>query len=156
MYRSFIALLAILVLSMFSSAGSRYQANRFEWKDWNVAYPEAVENQKILLVDIYTDWCGWCKKMDRDTYAKPRIQNKIAGDFIAVKFNPEKSRKYLVNGKSFNGKELLSMLVQGKRIGYPTTVFLVPQDGKFKPVQVSGYQGPDQFEKTLNQVMAMQ
>jgi uncharacterized protein YyaL (SSP411 family) len=42
-----------------------------------------------MLVDVYTDWCGWCQKMDRGTYANPVVQELLQKSFIPVRFNAE-------------------------------------------------------------------
>ena len=158
MKRVFLVLVLMAVLPVLVGFKPHKEGKRegVEWKEWNQAYPKAIESKKILLIDIYTDWCGWCKRMDKDTYAKENIQDLIEGDFIPVKFNPEEENKtYVVDGNEVNGRQLLGMLVQGNRVGYPTTVFLIPKADEFKPVQVSGYQGPSDFKKTLNKVMGM-
>src|SRR5688572_14422721 len=59
-----------------------------KWENWNDGYSKAVKQKKIALVDCYTDWCGWCKRMDKDTYAKEDIAKKINKHFVPIKFNP--------------------------------------------------------------------
>ena len=53
-------------------------------------FVKAKREGKILLVDVYTDWCGYCKKMDRETYTDAKIIEKLNKDFVMVKLNPEK------------------------------------------------------------------
>src|SRR5689334_3927315 len=72
-------------------ASSMKPANddKLVWMDWNTGYEKAIKTGKIVLVDAYTDWCGWCKRMDRDTYSQPLVIQKINAHFIPIKFNPE-------------------------------------------------------------------
>src|SRR5438132_1421419 len=39
-----------------------------KWLNWNEGYTQAAKDNKTMLVDVYTSWCGWCKRMDHDTY----------------------------------------------------------------------------------------
>jgi len=124
--------------------------SELKWLSWNEGYPLAKKSGKILLIDMYTDWCGWCKKMDKDTYAKEEIIKMINDDFVPVKFNPEKTGiKYEVEGKTYTGRQLFAMLVQNNRIGYPTTLFLYTNEKKI--YMQSGYQNAENFKALLNQ-----
>jgi thioredoxin-related protein len=104
------------------------------------------------LVDAYTDWCGWCKKMDRDTYTDTKIIETLNKDFIIVKFNPEIADvEYNLDGVKISGRELFAQLTQGKSTGFPTTYFIQPNK---KQIQVAaGYLGPEDFLKVLDQIV---
>lgn len=125
------------------------ERQKLEWIEWNDAYKLAKKKDKILLVDAYTDWCGWCKKMDSDTYSKTEIIQLINKSFVPVKFNPELQRMYEVNGAEMSGTELLSLLSGGSRVGYPTTFFLDLEKNKVQ--MVSGYKDQDAFKQVLLQ-----
>ncbi len=80
----------LITFAQSSQKASRpEQGEKLKWLSWNEGYPKAKETGKILLIDMYTDWCGWCKKMDRDTYSKKEVIDLINEHFIPVKFNPE-------------------------------------------------------------------
>ena len=114
-------------------------AKDIDWqKNYDSALEKAKKEKKLVLVDIYTDWCGWCKKLDRDTYSDKDVQAKLAKDFIAVKVNPEKSSE---------GKKLQQQF--GVR-GFPYIAF-VDADGK-KISQISGYLPAAAFLQQLEQV----
>ena len=118
-------------------------AKEIEWqKNYDAALAQAKKEQKILLVDIYTDWCGWCKKLDRETYSSKDVQAKIAKDFIAVKINPEKSEAGQKLAQQFDPKGVLPFLVfidsTGKQIaqidGYVNAAaFLIQLEKVAKP-----------------------
>jgi uncharacterized protein YyaL (SSP411 family) len=143
------AFLSVFLLPSFSG---EQQAEKLEWQEWNTGYPKGISEKKIILVDTYTSWCGWCKKMDRDTYANPEIIRKINKYFIPIKFNPEEQKTYYMDGNAYSGRELHAMLSKEYSTGYPTTYFIVPQVNKLfiKP----GYEGPAQFSKTLDSMIA--
>ena len=129
-----------------------------KWQEWDPAYADASKSNRVVLVDLYTDWCGWCKKMDKDTYAEASVIEKINKDFVSVKLNPEKAQTYTYEGKKMTGQELvqrLNTLGGGSFRGYPTTAFIIPNaKGEDTVIIVSGYLGPDQFKSALDQVLA--
>lgn len=124
-----------------------------QWLEWNEGYKKAQRKErKILLVDAYTDWCGWCKRMDQNTYTHKDVIKLVNKKFIPVKFNPEKDQRYFVDGDTLNGRQLLRKMSNGRRVGYPTTFFIDISDNKVK--KVSGYKGPQQFVAVLEEAMA--
>lgn len=91
------------------------------------------KNKKKIFIDLYTDWCGWCKKMDQNTFTNPDIIRVMNEHFYAVKFDAESKDTIMFGNYEYkwvpSGRrginELGSALgaVDG-RIGYPTIVFL--------------------------------
>ena len=79
-----VAVIAFIVITAFKADNAEVK-----WMDFNEGYALAKKKNKIMLVDVYTEWCGWCKRMDRDAYAKPAISQVLNTDFVSVKFNPE-------------------------------------------------------------------
>ena len=106
------------------------------------------------MIDCYTEWCGWCKKMDRDTYSDPEIQKKIYANFVPIKLNPELNQSYTLDGKQYNGEQLLKLLSNNRLSGYPTIIFIIP-DGKANLIELSvGYSDATQFNKVLDDIKA--
>lgn len=125
-----------------------------DWYGWNEGYPKGIEEDKIILVDAYTDWCGWCKKMDKTTYSNEEVVQVIEENFIPIKFNPEeKNKTYKIDGNEVKGQKLFQILTQGKRAGFPTTFFLFPESRTIR--MVSGYKGPQDFKKVLNNMRSV-
>ncbi|HYM01259.1 MAG TPA: thioredoxin family protein, partial [Blastocatellia bacterium] len=52
------------------------------------AIKSASDQNKLIVVDVYTDWCGWCKKMDRTVYSDPRVAS-LNNEVVFVKLNAE-------------------------------------------------------------------
>lgn len=122
------------------------------WVDWNEGYEKAIKTGKIVLVDAYTDWCGWCKKMDRDTYSNPEVIKKINANFIAIKFNPEiEGKTYKIGDETFTGAQLYGLFTQGQSTGFPTTYFIFP--AKKRILLDAGYKAPEGFLQVLETVV---
>lgn len=140
------------VLFIVFTSFSTKQEDLMKWYDWNEGYSLAIKKNKIVLVDAYTDWCGWCKKMDRDTYANPEVIKRLNKDFIAIKFNPEKQGIiYDVDGQKFSPAEMYSQLSRGEKTGFPTT-YVIITDKKQLFLQ-AGYMGPETFIEMLDNVL---
>ncbi len=125
---------------------------KITWLDFNTGYAKALKEKKIVLIDCYTDWCYWCKRLDKDTYTDSSIIETVNKSFVAIKFNPEKTdSRYEIDGKTYSGMELLSILSNGQSSGYPTT-FFIKQKKMLPPFE--GYAGPAEFIKTLKEKVA--
>ena len=104
---------------------------KVKWYSWE----EAVEASKIekrkIFVDVYTDWCGWCKRMDQTTFSDPGIVAYLNENFYPIKLNAEQKEAIRYNGHTFKyvpyGRrgyhELAATLLNGK-LAYPTVVFM--------------------------------
>lgn len=137
------------LLAFFTATSLLAQTEKLVWEDWNTGYEKALKQNKIILVDAYTEWCGWCKKMDRDTYTNADVVKKINQHFVAIKFNPEvEHSSYKVGDQTLTNLQLYSLLCQGKSTGFPTVYYITP--GKNSLVIDPGYKGPDDFIKILD------
>jgi uncharacterized protein YyaL (SSP411 family) len=142
-------LLVVLIVSLSSFKTSEHG---FEWQQWNQGFIKAKQEGKIALIDTYTDWCGWCKKMDRDTYEDSAIIARINKDFIPIKFNPELAGEYALGDTMVSGRALLTaMSKDGKSTGYPTTFFYLPKQNRM--YQYPGYMDANKFGKLLDELV---
>lgn len=119
-------------------------AQELKWYKPAEGFKLAMEQDKRVLLDAYTDWCGWCKVMDTATYAKAPVIKALNDDFIAIKYNPEKDGDITIAGES------LTPVQFGKKFkitGYPATAFFKP-DGKFIQT-VTGYIEAEEFSTSV-------
>lgn len=107
------------------------EAQAIKWVSIEEAAELASQDGKKIMVDLYTDWCGWCKRMDRDTYTNASIIQYINENYHAVKLNAEQKEditvggityKYLPNVGRRGVHELAAKMLNG-RLSYPSTVF---------------------------------
>ncbi len=111
---------------------------------------------KPIFVDTYTDWCGWCKKMDKETFTHPVISDLLNNKFYAVKFDAERQdsvnfmgQTFINDGKAGKAHQLALALLQGQ-LSYPTVVFLTQKDGKMAVSPVPGFRAPKDMEVLLS------
>ena len=145
-------LFTALILALFALSGLK--AQELKWMSWEeaVALASSEKNPKKVFIDVYTDWCGWCKRMDADTFQNPEVAAYMSANFYMVKLDGEQKEPIEYKGKTYtfvpqgrNGyHQLAAALLQG-RLSYPTVVFLDENLQMLSPVP--GYQKPDAFLK---------
>jgi thioredoxin-related protein len=152
MYNLHKYLFLIFLLSFGIEASAQ---NKIKWISWEDAMEKSKTEKRKIFIDVYTDWCGWCKKMDMSTFSEDHIARYINKYYYAIKFNAEKKEDIILNGTTFkyvrNGQrgyhELAVHLLQGK-MSYPSTVFL---DEQFNIIQaIPGYQDISNFEMIIS------
>jgi len=115
-----------------------------------------TEPRKVMI-DVYTDWCGWCKKMDKETFNHPVIAEYINKNYYPVKFNAEskdeitfKGIKYKFVDQGARGyHELAAGLLNG-RLSFPSIAYL-NEDLELLGA-VPGYREPKDMEPLLNYI----
>ena len=65
------------------------------------ALTTAEESPKKIFIDVYTDWCGWCKRMDKATFQRPEVATYMNEHFYNVKFNAEQKEDIEILGNNF-------------------------------------------------------
>ena len=99
------------------------KAEKVEWLTFDDATVRAAKEDKHVIVDIYTTWCGWCKVMERQTYGHPEVAAYLRENFLLAKVNGEASGKVHWQGKEITERQLAKALGV---TGYPATYFLKP------------------------------
>ncbi len=136
-------LAALPALSCSRTSGEGPQS----WKNYGDALTEGASSRKIILVDVYTDWCGWCKRMDRDVYADPAVADYLENNFVVAKLNAESSAKHAFQETQATEREISKAW---GITGYPATVFL-SADGE--PITiVPGYIPKETFIHVLEYI----
>ena len=144
-----IAIVAILLCS-FRTAPPSPEAH-ITWLTWEQAQSAQKKNPKKIFVDIYTDWCGWCKRMDATTFENPAIAKYMSENFYCVKFNAETKETITFKGEPYKSdgrySSLATFLMQN-RMSFPTTIYL---DETLNLINiVPGYMDPKAAEVVLN------
>ncbi|MDD4085777.1 MAG: thioredoxin family protein [Bacteroidales bacterium] len=144
------------ILFFFISYTAVAQEAKIDWLDFETAVEKMKTKPKKIFIDMYTDWCGWCKKMDKETFANPVIAAYMQEHFYMVKFDAERSdtviyaNRTFVNpnpGKSRSTHELAQALLRGK-MSYPSYVFM-NEEMKIISI-VPGFFPPQNFEPVIH------
>lgn len=142
----FLVLLTAPLLLVSFHAPKKEKINWLSIAELQAAY---AKDPKPIIIDVYTDWCGWCKVMDKETYNNDKVADYLNRNFYAVKFNAESKNQVVFGNKkygfnpAYNANDLAVYLLGG-RMGYPTTVLLSALDAQ--PAPLSGYLKPSQLE----------
>ena len=148
----------LLVVAVLASTLSSSQ--QIQW----MSLEEAIAAQKItpkkIFMDVYTDWCGPCKLLDKRTFQNPDVSKYISEHYYAVKFNAEGQEEinffnqtytnpsYDPNRKGRNGTHQFTQYL-GVKV-YPTMVFFSENGAPIMPVV--GYLKPQQLELYLKMI----
>jgi thioredoxin-related protein len=147
---------SLLFAVLFLIQGAKALAqDKINWISFEEAIEKNKEENKKMFIDVYTDWCGWCKKMDRTTFRNPVIVDYINSNYLPVKFNAEQKVAIEFKGEEYNfirkgrrGYHELAAAITKGQLSYPTYVFLDENLNVIQPVP--GYQDEVTFEYILN------
>ncbi len=126
-----------------------------QWTTLDNAIALSKKDNKKILVDVYTDWCKWCKVMDEKTFQNSEMKSHLEENYHLVKFNAEQREEAVFNGKTYNyvsnGKRgshtLASELLDGQ-LSYPSLVVLDSDLNKLQTIR--GYKSPEQLKEILD------
>lgn len=143
----------ILLISIFSFPALAQE--KIKWMTFEEAVEKSKKKPKHIFIDMYTDWCGWCKKMDASTFLDPVIVELMNKHFYAVKFDAEQKDTIHFMDHDFvnpnpegrrSSHQLAQALLKGK-MSYPSFVFL-NKEYEWLTV-VNGYRKPPEMEQVL-------
>lgn len=147
-------LLGLLAISAFSNIDTPREAENIQWLSFEQAVEENNSDKKLIFIDVYTDWCGWCKVMDKKTFTDETVKTFMNENFHNVKLDAEQKEQIQFAGKTFewvnsgrNGIHQLAYSLLKGQLSYPSFVVL---DSEFKRISIlKGYQRPEQLLQRL-------
>ena len=111
------------------------------WLTWDQMVAANKVKPKKVIIDVYTEWCGWCKHMDKTTFKDPKVVKYISDNFYAVKLDAEQKANIVHDGHTFKfvkqgrrGYHGLAAALLENKLSYPSIVYL---NEKFQRILIS-------------------
>ncbi|MBL7797203.1 MAG: DUF255 domain-containing protein [Saprospiraceae bacterium] len=131
------------------------QTVQVQWLSIEEALERSKTEKRKIFIDVYTDWCGWCKRMDESTFVDPAVAEYLNANYYPVKFNAEQQEEVLFNSKTYTfrrngsrGYHELAAEWLNNRLSFPTVVFLDETQNVIQPIP--GYLDGAKLETILN------
>ncbi|MDR0419647.1 MAG: DUF255 domain-containing protein, partial [Prevotellaceae bacterium] len=121
------------ILILLATFGTATMA-QMKWYSFEEAVALSEKKPRKIFIDVYTDWCGWCKVMDRNTFSNPSIAEYMNKNYYSVKLNAEMTDTVRFKGHIFvnpsssrrSSHQLAVSLLNGK-MSFPSVVFMNEQ-----------------------------
>ncbi len=142
----------LLFLNVSWSHAQEKKTEGIKWMTIQDAMKQNNQQPKKIFIDMYTSWCGWCKKMDATTFEDAAIVEYMNKHFYSVKFNAETHDTILYKDKAYSFKpeykanEFAAQMLNGS-MSYPTSIYLDENMNEIGPVP--GYLTSDQMLPVL-------
>ncbi|NIJ55589.1 thioredoxin family protein [Dyadobacter arcticus] len=151
---SFFVLITLAALTGFRSDSANIPVEGIQWLTIEEAYAKVQKVPRKVLIDLFTDWCGWCKVMDRETFKNKAVVDYVNKNYYAVKLDAEQKEAIKLGEKNFKylpqggrGINEIALALTNNQPSYPTTVFL---DDHFNMIQpLPGYLKAKEFHQII-------
>ncbi|MEQ1744440.1 MAG: DUF255 domain-containing protein [Saprospiraceae bacterium] len=131
------------------------QSVEVQWLTIEEAIERSKTEKRKIFIDVYTDWCGWCKRMDQSTFVDPAVAKYLNDNYYPVKFDAEQVEDVVFANKTYSfrkngsrGYHELAAEWLNNRLSFPTVVFLDETMGTIQPIP--GYLDAPKLETILN------
>lgn len=135
--RPLAALFAVVALVVALAPAAHAEVR---WRTWDDGLAAAKKSRRRVIVDVYTNWCGWCRRMDADVYGRADIAAYLAEHFVTVKLNAESNDTAHRDDRPMTARSLAASY---RVNSYPTTIFLDSSGGHL--ATLPGYVPPEKF-----------
>ena len=99
-------LVIILILITQSSLAQKQEIN---WIGFEELEDSLKTETRPVFIYFYTDWCVYCKKMERNAFLDREIVKKLNTEFYAVKMNAESQEEIQFEGQTFTNEQSRTM-----------------------------------------------
>ena len=135
--KQFITISSLIFLSCFLCVITidAQETGSIKWLSFEELEDSLAVKPKKVFIDFYTDWCSYCRKMDKVVFTKPEVVKTLNEEYYAVRFNAETDSIIIFGGQSFINDQIgksrtpihqiaqLLALREGRFVA-PTLIFL--------------------------------
>ena len=136
-----------IVLAALALPAALHAAPSPDWRGWDDGMRQAAATGRPVIVDVYTDWCGWCRRMDHDVYSEPGVVDYLRHRYVTIRINAESHAPASYEGHLTTYQGLASRF---RVSGFPTTLFL--RSTGVHMASLPGYVPADRFLLLLRYV----
>ena len=139
-------------LIIFTSSSVKQTNKEIKWSSLKEVSEKLKQQQKPVLIDLYTDWCHWCKVMDKKTYKNQKVVDYISEKFYVARVDAETKERLTWAEKTYSYNSAYSLnefalYVTNGQAGFPTTVILTRENSQ--PISIQGFLEPKEIEPIL-------
>jgi thioredoxin-related protein len=165
MKRALLLVLALIALSPALHASDKKKKSKskteavdttaIKWMTVDEVQVAMKKAPKKVFMDVYTDWCGWCKVMDKKTFSNANVIKYLNEHFYSVKFNAEQKDSIRFMGKMYGfvpqyRANMFAVELMKGQMSYPTSVIL--EEDFQNPQPIPGYLDVATIEKILKYI----
>lgn len=163
MRRNLLLLTSAICLSatLFAQTQKTPATTTVKWMTFEQAVKKSKTEKRKIFIDVFTEWCGWCKVMDKNTFPDPEVAKLLNEKFYPVKFDAEQTEDVVFRGTTFKfvpygnkGTHQLAAALLNNQLSYPNFVFM---DEEFRIIPIiqgytslPGYRKPEEFHIFLS------
>lgn len=141
-----------VIWSSCAAQNNEHAGQKIKWMSFTQAVEANKKSPRKIFIDIYTGWCGWCKKMDNTTFLNDTVANYMNEKFYAVKLDAETKDTIIFNEHAFvympeNKANTLALSLLNGKMSYPTFVVMDEKVQLLSPIP--GFQTVPQLMPVL-------
>lgn len=148
-----------IILTLFIALGAALsaQAQEINWISMDDALAKQKKEPKPIFMDVYTDWCGPCKMLDKNTFSNQEVADYINKNYYPVKFNAEGNSAINYKGKKYTnpnfnpdrkGRNAVHEFTLFLKVRAYPSMMIFDSKGEVKE-PIIGYLTPQQLLQTL-------
>ena len=123
--------------------------DKFKWYNFTEGYKLAQKLNKLIFIDIYADWCGYCKLLDKNVFSKKKVQDAMLENYIPVKLDVESEKKVSYFGEMVYPGQIAVTYI-GEDLGLPTCLVMNNEGAEVDTI--TGYVSSKTMIRNLNEI----